>query len=183
MSQVTGRQLSKAWFARLANGEIETVFPFQFNPTAMDRDHDVAFSFISAPGSPLPLANFQAITGDTIAFTMLLDATENYDEDKRGTLAQQAELESYVQPDLARYINELGQFIPPPEVRLGYGSQSWRIVIPKIKFRDVRFNRDGHPTRTFIDIKANTYYTRASEISAYLVKLDALRSRVVVREV
>jgi hypothetical protein len=180
---VTGRPISKAWFARLKNGEIKTLFPFQFNPSSLDRTRDVGYAFITPPGSILPTAVFLGIAGDTISLNMLLDATSGYSDSKEGVNAQKAELESYTQPDIESYINTLGQFIPPPEVRFGYGADSFKVIITKLKFHDSRFNIDGYPTRTTAEMEMRTYYTSQAEIRQRLARLEALRSQVIIQEV
>lgn len=183
MSNVTGRPIAKAWFARLIDGEIISLFPFQYNPTTINRERNVGFALVSPPGSPLPTANFQSISGDAISFTMLLDATSDYREENEGVGAQKAELESYTQPEIERFINELGQFISPPEVLFGFGADSWRVIIPRMGFRDVRFNGNGFTTRCFVDIRAQTYFSHPSEVQAHLSRVDRLRSFVVQQEV
>lgn len=178
MSQVTGRSPQKSWLARVVNGEIGKVFHFQINPTAAPRTRTVNYTFNSPPGSPLPTATFDSISGDTFSITLLLDATWSFDAEKLGTLAQQAELELYTQPDADRYIAGVGQFISPPRLRFGVGDVMTTVVVTSLGFRDVRWNTSMMPTRTFADIQMRAVWTGPAELRNRLARLQQLSSLV-----
>lgn len=179
-SDVTGRPVARGWLARITDGAVVATYEFQYNPTEVAYEHTVNYSLSSAAGSPLPTAYFGSIQGQSVSFSLLLDATEGYSSREKGVLAQKAELISLVSPDLDRFSRSLGQFVSPPEVLFGMGPESVKVIVPKISFRDVRFNRELEPTRCYADIQLQAIYTSAEEYAFYLAKLARMRSMVVI---
>ncbi len=179
MSAVTGRPLVKGYLGRISNGEMVDLFGFQFNPTEVTRARAVEYVFTSPPGSPLPFALFKGISGDTFTLQLLLDAVEDYDEDSEGTNAMKAALEIYTQPDYDEFSDDLGQFVSPPMARYSMGDESFEVVVLSSQFRDIRWNREGYPTRTFADLQMRTAYTNIASLRARLDRLNVLRQRAV----
>lgn len=172
--------LIKGFFGRIKDGEVVSIFDFQFNPPEVTRSRTVDYEFDSSPASVLPSAYFKAITGDTITIQLLLDAVETYKDSKKGTLAQQAFLESLTCPEFDEFSEEVGSFVSPPPVLYCMGEQSWKVVIPSLQFRDVRWNKYAIPTRTYVDIQMRTYFTDINEIKARYDQLRLLRREAVL---
>jgi hypothetical protein len=179
MSYITGRPLVKGYLGRISNGEMVDLFGFQFNPTEVTRARAVEYIFTSPPGSPLPFALFKSISGDTFTLQLLLDAVEDYDHENKGTSAMKAALEIYTQPEYNEFSDDLGQFVSPPMARYSMGDESFEVVVNSIQFRDVRWNRDGIPTRTYVDVQMRTAYTNISSLRARLDRLNVLSHRAV----
>lgn len=150
---VTGRKLTKGYLARVKSGSVVAVFPFQFNPTERTRNVGAEWVFEYPIGGSLPIARFAFTKGNQISFELLLDAVEGYDPDKLGVTAQMAELELMVNPDFERITEDIGQFIAPPQLRYGFGSDSWDVVMQELSLREVRWNRDGVCTRAYANIQ------------------------------
>jgi hypothetical protein len=178
---VTGRPLNKGSLAVIEGGSVTMVYDFQFNPTERSNSLAANYNFASPPGSALPIASFKSITGSTFGLTLLLDATENYNSDLQGVRADKAFFEMLVQPAYSDYIDDLGTFTAPPEVRYTMGGESFRILVTRCTFRDVRFNRDGFETRAFIELEFNLYMSDPALLKARLERLNTLRNKVVVR--
>lgn len=178
MSELTGRPLTRAWLARVVYGQIGPVFNFQYNPTQITTEYGVNYSFSSPAGSPLPTAHFSSVSGDLISFTLLLDATEDFNISKKGVGAQKAELLSLAHPDLARYEQSIGQYISPPQVLFGIGSLMQDVVVVKLIARDVRFNRQLMVTRCNVDMQLRAIFTSPEAYAYRLSKLSRLRSIV-----
>jgi len=179
MSDITGRPLVKGYLGRISNGEMVDMFGFQYNPTETTRGRQVSYNDISPPGSPQPTANFVSIAGDVITLQLLLDAVEDYDPNKEGTGAMKAALEMFTQPDYAQFSDDIGQFVSPPVARYGMGDDSWEVRVDSVQFRDVRFNREGQATRTYVDIQMTAIFTDIATLRSRLDRLQNLRSRVV----
>lgn len=165
----------KGWISRITNGQVVSLFSFQFNPTTVQRDHTVDYDFVSPPGSPLPVASFRAVQGQTITFQLLLDAAENFSAAKEGITAQLSELESYAQPDIDQFTADLGTFIAPPQLRYGMGKRSWNIVATAVSVKEERWSRTGIPTRARVDLTLRTNFTDVADIRAQLERMGALR--------
>jgi len=178
MSGVTGRPVTKGWLARVSDGEIQAVFTFQFNPSERTRSRDIEYTIVSPVGSTEPTAEFRSVSGTRIVMTLLLDATENYDEDKEGVGAQLAWLESCTEPDIDRFNDDIGQFIAPNELRYGMGKDSWNVVMTRFNPREVRWNKSGFTTRAYVDIELQSTYRDIAAIKARLNRLKLLRSKV-----
>jgi hypothetical protein len=175
---VTGRYPFKGVFSRVENGAVVSIYPFQFNPSNWTRDLDVNYSLISPAGSAMPTAIFQGIVGDVVNMTLLLDATEGYSRAREGVKADMAELESYSQPEIDRYLTDIGQFISPPQVIFSRGEDFWTVIVPKMTFRTVRENTYGYPTRVFVDIKMQAVFTNIQNLQTKLRRLERLRRMV-----
>jgi len=182
MSMLTGRAVNKGYFYRVENGSVVSTYFFQFNPTEHTRDLDVDYNFVSPPGSPLPTAIFKSVIGGSMSMVLLLDATEGYSTAKEGVAADMAELERYTQPDIDKFLTSLGQFISPPTVVFGRGSDFWNVVIPKMTFRVVRENSYGYPTRVYVDIKMKAIFTSVADIQMRLKRLKRLSDMVTIKE-
>jgi len=178
MPEVTGRILTKAWMARLENGAIKGLFEFQFNPTQRNSGRAPQWDFISPVGSTEPFAIFKSIAGRTISFTLLLDATVGYSDLKQGVRAQKAWLEQFVNPDVTRFINDLGQFVGPPDLMYGMAGMHYHVKMTKCTPRDVRWNTKGFETRTYMDIELQTVFTDAAAIKSRLIQQQNLFRRV-----
>lgn len=169
--------VQKGWFTRIVNGQAQSLFSFQFNPTTVQRDHTVDYDFVSAPGSPLPVASFKSVQGQTITLQLLLDAVENYDAASEGITAQLSELESFVQPDIDQFSAGLGSFISPPEVRYGMGRRSWNVVVTNLSIKEERWSRKAIPTRARVDFTMRTNFVDVADIRAQLERMASLRER------
>lgn len=180
MSSLTGRPLVKGYFARISNGELVETLNFQFNPSEVNRSRTVDYVFESPPGSALPTALFKSMSGDSFTISLLLDAVETFNSDEEGTSAQKAFFEAFTQPDIDLFSDDLGQFVAPPSARYGMGNESWPILFTSINFRDVRWNRQGIPTRTYVDLQFRGHLTDISVLRARLDSLAALRRMVTV---
>lgn len=178
---VTGRPLVKGSLAIIENGAVTQVYMFQFNPTERNVVHSPNWNFATPPGSALPIASFRNIDGPTFSLTLLLDATENYSSDMQGVRAAKAFFESLAQPTYSQYIEALGTFTSPPEVRYTMGGEQFEVLVTKVSFRDVRFNRDGFETRTYVDLEMSMYMKNPALLKARLERLKFLRNKVVVR--
>lgn len=183
MSQMTGRPLNKGWFARIEGGEVVSYFVFQLNPTETERERGVIYTFESSPGSALPTAIFQSIQGDKITFELFLDATAPYYDDRKGITAALAELESYTQPKIDQFSADLGQVAAPPTVRYGMNEDYWDVVIPRLRIRTQRWNRDLTPTRARVEIEMQAIFTNISAIQARLDRLKFYREKVTRSEI
>jgi hypothetical protein len=187
MSLVTGRHPTKGFLARISDGSVRAIYPFQFNPTEVGRSMGVEWALDSPPGSALPHARFQASKGSSITLQLLLDAVEDFssggrggrhDRSSEGVLPQQAALEALVSPDFDQFINsDLGAFIAPPQVRYGMGGQSWEVVVQTLNFRDIRWNTIGQPVRSFVDITLQANFTDIQTIRARYERLSQLRRK------
>jgi len=180
MSMVTGSEIAHGYFARISGGRVESFFSFPFNPTEDERIRSVEYAFTSSPGSPQPVATFKHIGGEEMTIELLLDATDPYYEEWEGVTAMLAELESYTQPDISKFTADLGQFIPPPQVRYGMGNEYWDVVIPRISIRTVRRNRRHEPTRAYVTVEMRAIFTDISAISSRLQRLRRFRDMVII---
>ena len=197
MSGVTGRPLRKGEMSRIVDGVVNATYPFQFNPTEFRRAHNANYVFSSSPGSPLPIALFKSIQGADITFQLMLDSIQDFrtgtnQRENRslgvGTMAQQAELESYVQPDLDSFLGSgalpgsstLGNFVSPPEVRLTIGPRTWNVVSTTISFTDLMFDRELLPIRTIADVSMQAVFVDDAELAAHLLELSRLRALTTV---
>lgn len=177
---VTGRPLNKGYIASVRRGAIDQIMPFQFNPTEVDRARNVEYEFNSPPGSPAPTAFFMSIGGDSFTLQLLFDAVENYDPDKLGTTAQKAFIELLTQPDISLFSDEIGLGAAPPEARIGIGEEDWAVLVLSHRFRDVRFNRDQIPTRTYVDLQLRTMFTTVAAIRTRLEYLSSFVEKVTI---
>jgi hypothetical protein len=175
------KPLERGSLSVIENGAVTMVYNFQFNPTERSISHNTNWNLISPPGSALPIASFQNIDGPVFSLTVLLDATENYSSDEQGVRAAKAFFESLVQPSYSQYIEALGTFTSPPEVRYTMGGESFEVLVTKVGFRDVRFNRIGFETRTYVDLEMTMYMKNPSLLKARLERLKNLRQKVIVR--
>lgn len=183
MSYVTGNWAKKGYLGRIRNGNMDAVMDFQFNPTNTTRSRVANYKFAEPPGSPIPTAMFKNIQSDSFTLSLLFDATDSYSEFALGTTAHKAFIESFTQPDFDDFYDDLGQFIPPPQVRYGMGSESWTCVMLDTKFRDVRWNRDMTPTRTWVEITLKTMYVDIAELRARFDFLQSYQDLVLIQEV
>jgi len=183
MSQMTGRPLNKGWFARIEGGEVVSYFIFQFNPTETERERNVTYTFESAPGSSAPTAIFQSILGDKITIELFLDATAPYYEEQKGITAALAELESYTQPKIELFSADIGQVPSPPTIRYGMNEDYWDVVVPRIRIRTLRWNRDLNPTRARVEIEMQAVFTDISAIQSRLDKLKQYREMITRSEI
>lgn len=174
-----GAPFVKGYLARLSNGRIEAFFPFQFNPTELTRGVTASYKFTSTPGSVLPQACFSYCEGGAMSCTLLLDAVENFDPAKGGVMAQEMELESYTTSDVNRFVENPGAFVPPPQCRLGLGQRSWPLLMVAVQFKEVRFSKDGYPTRAYADLTLKPDYRSMGEVMAYFQQIQRMRKRVV----
>jgi len=173
MSRVTGKWTIKGYLGRIRHGDMDAVMDFQFNPSEISRTRTVDYNFNSPPGSPLPTAQFKGIQGDAMNLSLLFDAVENYSDNTLGTTAQKAFIESLTQPDFDDFSDDLGLFVPPPQTRLGIGEESWSGVLTSVNFRDVRWNRNLIPTRTWIDIQFRSSF---GDVEALRARFDFLQN-------
>lgn len=180
---VTGRPVKKGSLAIIENGAVSMVYTFQFNPTERSIGHNVNWNLTTPPGSALPLASFKNIDGPIFGMSILLDATENYSSDAQGVRAAKAFFESLVQPSIANYLVDLATFTSPPEVRYTMGGESFEVLVNRVEFRDVRFNRDGFETRTYVEFEFSMYMKNPAFLKARLSRLNSLRNQTIVREV
>jgi hypothetical protein len=178
---VTGRPLERGSLTTIENGVVTMVYGFQFNPTERTVSHAANWNLATPPGSALPVASFQNISGAIFGMTFLLDATENYNSDEQGVRAAKAFFESLVQPAYTQYIDALGTFTSPPEVRYTMGGEQFEVLVTRVEFRDVRFNRSGFETRTYVELEMTLYMKNPALLKARLERLKALRQKVIVR--
>jgi len=177
---VTDRPLTKGYIARIYRGNIIAIHNFQYNPTTVSRVMSVQYNYDSPPGSASPNAFFKSIDGNKITLELLLDAVESYSTDKEGVGAQKAFFESFMQPDIDSYSEDLGQFIPPPQARYGSGNESFDVTVDNVRFNDVRWNRQHICTRSRVQLQMTTYWTDRYKLLAWLHHLETLRSLVSV---
>lgn len=166
MSNVTGNWPTKGYIGRIRRGEMDRLLYFQFNPTEVPRSRNVDYNFSSPPGSPLPTALFKGIQGDSFTLSLMFDAVESFDENSLGTTGQKAFLESLTQPDFDDFSDDIGLFVPPPEARFGMGQESWDVVVTSLQFRDVRWNTDLTPTRTWVEIQMRSMFVDVATLRA-----------------
>lgn len=175
MSGVTGGSPIKGYIALIRDGDIEQVLDFQFNPTEVARVRAVDYDFTVPPGGPIALAAFKGIQGDSFTLSLLFDAVETFDSELQGTTAQKAFLESLTQPDFDDFSDDLGSFTPPPRARYGLGEESWDVVVTNLQFRDVRWNRDMVPTRTWAEIQFRSHFVDVATLRARFDRLQSYR--------
>jgi hypothetical protein len=178
---VTGKPITKGNLAVIENGAVTMVYTFQFNPPERGVAHSANWNFATPPGSALPLATFKNIDGPVFGLTLLVDATENYRSNKQGVRADKAFFESLVQPAYTQFIDNLATYTSPPEVRYTMGGESFPVLITRVTFRDVRFNREAFETRTYIELEMQMYMKDPALLKARIERLNSLRNKVVVR--
>lgn len=189
MSLVTGRPLTKGMVSRIKHGALQSVYAFQFNPTEFKRAHSVDYVMNSSPGSPLPLALFKSVKGDKITFQLMLDSLQDFQagtntrplRSSRGNLPQQAEIESWGQPDLERFVDAgaLGSFIGPQLLRLTMGTRNFSVRLIDATFNDIMFDRALAPVRTVVDITMEAVFVDTASLQARLSELSSLRGLAV----
>jgi hypothetical protein len=171
----SGRPLKKGWIGRIRNGEIDGFYDFQYNPTETTESVNPQYTMIDPPGSPVPTAVFKSISNDEIAFQLLLDATDPYYQEQLGIWAQQSFLESLARPELATYLEGMGQFVAPPRVVLGLGPRIWDCVLTSYSFKTIRWNREMIPTRGFADVAFKTVFVDFDTLSGQYQELFVYR--------
>ncbi len=177
---VTGRPLTRGFFAREFNGAIVSIFSFQFNPSRVTRSHSANYVRPQAPGSPVPLAHFSSINSTSIKLELLLDAAENFSEEQHGVLAQQAELESYCELELDDFLldESVGAFISPPRIHYAMGSQVFPVTMDGVVFKDERWGRQGDVTRSRASISMTFSPADLAALRTRFASLSRLRDLV-----
>jgi hypothetical protein len=171
------RSISKGSLMKIRDGDIVSVFTFQFNPTERAVTRAPMFTVKSPPGSWEPDAFFGYVGGSTFSIKLLLDATSGYSELEQGVRARKAWLEQFTYPDYDKYVDELGGFTSPAYLRYSMGGRSFYVRLINYTARDVMFNSQGIEIRSWIDLDFQTVFKdRANEKStlAWLNKMAAL---------
>lgn len=171
---VTGRQVQKAYLAKILNGEVQYTYEFQFNPSEDEKAREVEWGWVAAQGTPLPEAVFNRVASEKFTMQLLLDATENYSSLKEGVRADIAALESFTLPDVEIFASDLGQVAAPPQARFGIGNDVYTVIVDSITTRVVRRNTFMYPTRAFVDMSFSSTFVSISQIQATLTRNSEL---------
>lgn len=169
----------RGWIARVKDGYMDDILIFQYNPTDDTTTVTPQYGMIDPPGSPMPSAVFKSMASDTFSLRLLLDATESWEQAQKGILADRAFLESLARPEAQAFVDGLGQFVSPPEIKVGLGDHDvWDGVVTSYSCQVTRRTRALIPVRAFVTLSIKAIYVGADQTQAKYQQLIDDRNRL-----
>ena len=162
-------KISKVTISRYEGLRLVNVFRFELNPGSLEYSFQTNWVDLRAPGTTGNQAMFVNVGEFTIPLTFTITQYSSQQERGAPTVRQRiAEIVSWGLPSLSRFASQQNEYIPPPTLRLAWGSRTWRCTARNIKVRETMHTPDGEPLVAEIDVELKTDTASFEELYAWM---------------